>query len=90
MEIETVLAAEDPLGDSAFRTALSDTEFFRQVAEGIMRSPLSDGLININGEISVAVNGKSIRLDVLGKSVNEFSSFRTGSNFREYISRQFA
>ena len=65
-EILKELATLDPLDDDAFRLLAADDEQFIALSEAILKKKLDeDKVIAINGEISLFIRGKCIRLDSL-------------------------
>jgi predicted transposase/invertase (TIGR01784 family) len=54
----------DPLDDKAFRILLSDDQCFKFIAESVLGITIqSDCIVSIQGEMSLSVNGKLIRMD---------------------------
>ena len=60
------LATLDPLDDRALKILLSDDEQFVKLAEAFMEQKLDeDSIVDINGELTLSVKGRLIRLDAL-------------------------
>jgi hypothetical protein len=54
----------DPLDDKAFKILLSDDQCFKLIAESVLGITIpSDCIVSIQGEMSLSVNGKLIRID---------------------------
>ena len=66
-EIETV----SPLSDEAFKEFFEDGERFKEIVELILGQKIDDGIVSINGELRLMVNGKSIRMDLLRQNKDE-------------------